>query len=60
MSATAAPAIVLFCMPERGHVQRSLAVIEALATRGCSVQVFTGPDYAAAVQRAGGSFHDLS
>lgn len=46
-------------MPERGHVQRSLPVIEALHARGCRVAVFTGQDYAGVVSQAGGQFHDL-
>lgn len=54
-----APTVVVFCMPERGHVQRSLPVIEALHARGCKVQVFTGRDYAGVVSHAGGQFHDL-
>ncbi len=51
--------IVVFCMPERGHVQRTLPVIDAIARRGRRVHVFTDVRFADLVTRAGGEFLDL-
>lgn len=59
MSVPRARRIVVFCMPQQGHIQRTLAVIEALVSAGCSVHVFTGPLFAGAVTRGGGRFEDL-
>ena len=54
-----APSVALFCMPERGHLQRSLPVIESIARRGHAVHVFTDRRFAPMATRAGGTFHDL-
>lgn len=51
--------VVVFCMPERGHLQRTLPVVESIARRGRRVFVFTDGRYAALVARAGGVFVDL-
>jgi MGT family glycosyltransferase len=51
--------VVVFCMPQQGHVQRTLPVIEALHAGGHVVHVFTGAQYAAAVTAVGGRFEDL-
>ncbi len=53
------PAVALFCMPEQGHYQRLDALVAALARAGCTTHVFTDARFGAAVQRAGGRFHDL-
>lgn len=49
----------VFCMPERGHLQRLLPLIAGLAARGVMVRVFTAADFRAAVERAGGHLVDL-
>lgn len=51
--------IVVFCMPEKGHMQRSLAVIHTIACRGQHVHVFTDLCFAPLVRQAGALFHDL-
>jgi len=51
--------IVALCMPERGHVQRLLPIVEALATRGETVHVLTDARFAAEVAASGGRFADL-
>lgn len=53
------PTSVVVCMPQQGHMQRTLPVIEALARRGEAVHVFTGARFAEAVTEAGGRFEDL-
>lgn len=54
-----APSVVVFCMPERGHVQRTLAVIESIARRGRRVYVLTDAEFAGMITNAGGTFVDL-
>lgn len=51
--------VVLVCMSQQGHVQRTLPVIEALVARGCHVHVFTGVEFARSVAGFGARFHDL-
>lgn len=51
--------IVALCMPERGHVQRLLAVVEGLAARGERVHVLTDARFAPEVAASGGRFLDL-
>lgn len=51
--------VVALCMPERGHVQRLLSVVEGLAARGETVHVLTDARFAAEVARCGGRFVDL-
>jgi len=46
-------------MPERGHLQRLLPLIEGLSTRGRTVHVMTDARFASEVERAGGRFFDL-
>lgn len=55
----ASPPVVVFCMPESGHVQRTLPVIDSIARRDRKVHVFTGRGFELHVTRAGGHFHDL-
>ena len=50
---------VVVCMPERGHLQRLLPVIEGLASRGETVHVLTDVRFGSAVERSGGRFFDL-
>ncbi len=52
-------AIVVLCMPERGHLHRLLPVIEGLAARGRRVLALTDARFADAVIRAGAAFEDL-
>ncbi|MDR7419231.1 MAG: glycosyltransferase [Armatimonadota bacterium] len=49
----------VFCMPERGHLQRLLPLIAGLARAGVSVVVFTAAEFTSIVGRAGGRFVDL-
>jgi MGT family glycosyltransferase len=51
--------IVAFCMPNRGHIQRLLGVIHALASRNLRVEVLTSASFKDDVERAGGHFSDL-
>lgn len=51
--------VVALCMPERGHVQRLLPVVEGLAARGETVHVLTDARFAAEVAASGGRFADL-
>lgn len=53
------PAIVVICMPERGHLQRLLPLVAGLSARGRTVHVATHRDFAPEVARSGGVFHDL-
>ena len=46
-------------MPERGHLQRTLPIIESIACRGHAVHIFTDRRFAQMVVHAGGTFHDL-
>lgn len=55
----AEPVVVLFCMPERGHLQRSLPVIHAIARQTSKIYVYTDRQFADRVTRAGGVFMDL-
>ena len=55
MAATAA----VFCMPERGHLQRLLAVIAGLRRHGVEPVVFTAAAFRGLVERAGGRLEDL-
>ena len=52
-------AIVVVCMPERGHLQRLLPLIAALAARGRAVHVMTDAGFAPDVARAGARPLDL-
>ena len=52
-------AVVVFCMPERGHLQRLLPLIEGLSAAGRTVHVLTDARYRAEVTLAGGRFHDV-
>jgi MGT family glycosyltransferase len=49
----------VFCMPERGHLQRLLPIIAGLARRGVDARVFTDSAFRAPVERVGGRFVDL-
>lgn len=51
--------IVALCMPERGHLQRLLAIVAGLAARGETVHVLTDARFAAEVAASGGRFVDL-
>jgi MGT family glycosyltransferase len=51
--------IVVVCMPERGHLQRLLPLIEGLSARGRTVHVMTDARFGADVARAGGLPFDL-
>ena len=51
--------VVCCCMPEEGHFQRMLPLMEGLAARGLSVTVFTDRRFADAVTRSGAVFEDL-
>ncbi len=51
--------VVLFCMPEFGHLKRLLPLIQGLARSGANVHVFTDPAFSGAVQTSGGRYHDL-
>jgi MGT family glycosyltransferase len=51
--------VAVFCMPWGGHLQRLRPVIAGLSARGIAVNVFTDSEFAPAVVRAGGIFHDL-
>jgi MGT family glycosyltransferase len=51
--------VVALCMPERGHVQRLLPIVEGLVARGESVHVLTDARFAAEVTASGGRFADL-
>ena len=55
MGATAA----VFCMPERGHLQRLLGLIAGLRRHGVEAVVFTDAAFQDLVERAGGRFVDL-
>jgi len=55
----AASSVALFCMPERGHLQRTLPIIQSIARRGYAVHVFADRQFARTVAHAGGTFHDL-
>jgi MGT family glycosyltransferase len=46
-------------MPERGHLQRLLPLIEGLSARGRAVHVLTDGRFAREVARSGGRFLDL-
>lgn len=52
-------AIVVLCMPERGHLHRLLPVVEGLAARGRTVRALTDARFQADVERAGATFQDL-
>lgn len=51
--------IVALCMPERGHVERLLAIVEHLVARGETAYVLTGAHFAADVEASGARFVDL-
>jgi MGT family glycosyltransferase len=55
----ASSTIVVISMPERGHVQRLLPVIEGLVARAHDVRVMTDVGFAPEVARAGGTMVDL-
>jgi MGT family glycosyltransferase len=52
-------AIVVVCMPERGHLQRLLPLVAGLTARGRTVHVLTDARYGASIARAGGRVLDL-
>ena len=54
-----APLVAAFCMPERSHLHRLLAVVAGLARRGVAVSVFTDARFREPVERVGGRFVDL-
>lgn len=49
----------VFCMPERGHMQRLIPLISGLVQNGLTVVVFTDGAFRATVERAGGRLVDL-
>ena len=49
----------IFCMPERGHLQRLLAVIAGLRRHEVEPVVFTDAAFRGLVERAGGRFVNL-
>lgn len=51
--------IVALCMPEQGHLQRLLPVVEGLVARGETVHVLTDARFAREVTASGGRFIDL-
>jgi UDP:flavonoid glycosyltransferase YjiC (YdhE family) len=51
--------VAIFCMPERGHLQRLLPLVAGLARRGVDAQVFTDVAFRAPVERVGGRLVDL-
>ena len=53
------PVAAVFCMPERGHLNRLLPVVAGLARCGATVLVFTDAAYREPVERAGGRLIDL-
>ena len=53
------PGILLFCMPEFGHLKRLLPLIAGLAQAGADVHVFSDMKYAQAINTSGGRCHDL-
>lgn len=54
-----APRVAVFCMPERSHLHRLLAVVAGLARRDVAVSVFTDEGFREPVERVGGHFVDL-
>jgi MGT family glycosyltransferase len=49
----------VFCMPERGHLQRFLPLIESLSQSGMTVRVYTHEVFRKSVEHAGGQHIDL-
>jgi hypothetical protein len=49
----------IFCMPERGHLQRLLPLVAGLVRRGVDAVVFTHTAFRAPVERVGGRMVDL-
>ena len=54
-----APIAAIFCMPERGHLQRLLPLVAEFARRGVDTRVYTNAAYREPVERAGGRLVDL-
>ena len=54
-----APSVAVFCMCQRGHLQRLRPLISALAARGVTAHVFTDRRLADDVRACGGRFEDL-
>lgn len=53
------PRVAVFCMPERSHLRRLLAVVAGLVRRGVAVSVFTHGDFRELVELVGAGFVDL-
>ncbi len=50
---------VVFCMPEFGHLQRLLPLIECLHAAAVETHVFSDQRFGGAIRASGGIFHDL-